>query len=194
MRRVSPSRPLLGRKRGHPCPHPLTIDLFWIQTGGTMDENRFDDLARSVADENSSRRGVFKLLGGAAVGAAALFGGVKQASAVTCRTPGNVCSKDADCCSGSCIPSGNRKVCAELPACVTTCIGATGPSGPAGATGALEVRPVQVQPERPAGPVLLVQREPTGGFGATRTDRESPDRRAAQVPLVRSDWWAPSGP
>jgi hypothetical protein len=66
-----------------------------------MDGHRFDAWARRVA-AHPSRRGLLRgLLGGAAAGALSLAG-VRGAGAVACRTPGELCRGNADCCARLC--------------------------------------------------------------------------------------------
>jgi hypothetical protein len=73
-----------------------------------MDGSRFDDLAKSFGAQRT-RRGMLGALAGAAL-AAVGFG--KAASARTCRSVGNACSTNGDCCSANCVTEGRtRKIC-----------------------------------------------------------------------------------
>jgi hypothetical protein len=108
-----------------------------------MEESRFDSLARTVAEDRSSRRGAFKVLGGALLGGVALLKNGGRSSAASCRDAGQSCNANADCCSGSCIDDGSRrKICDDLPACPTECIGSPGPEG----------APGEIGPTGPTGP------------------------------------------
>ena len=59
-----------------------------------MDGERFDALAKVVAA--LSRRGVLRLLAGAALGAAVASS--DGAAAAGCRERGELCERDSDCC------------------------------------------------------------------------------------------------
>jgi hypothetical protein len=72
-----------------------------------VDGVRFDGLARALA-ASRTRRGALGALAGAAFGAL----GLDAASARTCRSVGNACSANGDCCSGNCAGEGrSRKLC-----------------------------------------------------------------------------------
>ena len=73
--------------------------------GEFMDGQRFDDLAKRLSAQRS-RRGVLGALVGAALGAAG-FSGV--ADARSCRSVGNSCTVNGDCCSGDCVAQGRNR-------------------------------------------------------------------------------------
>jgi hypothetical protein len=102
-----------------------------------VDGDRFDDWARSFA-ASSSRRGVLRgLLGGAAAGALGLAG-ARGAGAVACRTPGELCRENANCCSRLCVAdTAGRHVCqcrteADCPPPTNKCLAATCAGGVCG--------------------------------------------------------------
>lgn len=76
-----------------------------------MDGNRFDGLAKGLADGSVSRRSVLGGLVGVALGLLGLGG---ADAAQRCRGGGFVCRKNGECCSGACVPSGasGRRLCA----------------------------------------------------------------------------------
>jgi hypothetical protein len=80
-----------------------------------MDPNTIDRIARLVG-AGQSRRRVLKSLASGALGAAAAVIGIEAtAAAARCRDQGVVCSKNADCCSATCLPKDRtgRRICAE---------------------------------------------------------------------------------
>jgi hypothetical protein len=84
------------------------IDRRFITQGVSVDDSRFDALTKSLSAERS-RRGVLGALAGAAL---ASFGFGKAASAHACRSIGNSCAANGDCCSGNCVSEGRtRKIC-----------------------------------------------------------------------------------
>ncbi len=99
-----------------------------------MDGDQFDALTRAFGS-GRSRRGVLKALAGASLGAVAV-GFDETSAAARKRAQGIVCSKNADCQSGACLPKDHtgRRYCAECgspatcppvsDAChVATCLG-----------------------------------------------------------------------
>lgn len=102
-----------------------------------MNGIRFDDLTRDLA----SRRGLLKGGVGAALATAlaaiGLTGGGDADAARTCRTSGEVCRKNGECCDGACGPkdgTGRRRCgCSVEAACGNTCC-------PAGQTCVIEAR------------------------------------------------------
>lgn len=96
-----------------------------------MDGNRFDSLARTLAERGSRRR----LIGGLVAGALGLAG-LDRAGARTCTGLGSICREHAGCCSGFCGPkdrTGRRRCqcdaaadCPPPPVChVATCTNGT---------------------------------------------------------------------
>jgi len=73
-----------------------------------MDGQRFDDLTK-VLGAQRTRRGLIGALAGAAIGALGLS---KAVDAHDCRSVGNICAANHDCCSGACVSVGrSRKIC-----------------------------------------------------------------------------------
>ncbi len=73
-----------------------------------MDDVRFDALVKALGAQRS-RRGV---LGALAGGALAAVGFGNTAEARRCRSVGNICAANGDCCSGFCGTEGpTRKTC-----------------------------------------------------------------------------------
>jgi hypothetical protein len=66
-----------------------------------MDDNRFDNLARSIAGA-SRRRVLGGLLGGALGGALFVLGGDEGAARAECFKRDKRCRRDDQCCSGRC--------------------------------------------------------------------------------------------
>jgi hypothetical protein len=109
----------------------LSIILIVIVKGTGMDGSRFDNLARQVAD-GSSRRSFLKGLGRAAIAAVGIGGPVgaivfaNDGDAASCREGGVSCTRDAQCCAGSCGEEdarGRRRCACADPevACGHTC-------------------------------------------------------------------------
>lgn len=105
-----------------------------------MDEERFDQLTRTLA-RSASRRTILKTMAGGFFGGTAAWPARERAAAFICRQPGALCSRDAHCCSGSCVNdhctcSKGRTPCASgccdpQPACTPkTCAGAGVGCGP----------------------------------------------------------------
>ena len=71
-----------------------------------MDGSRFDDLTRKLGAARSRRT----LLRTTAAGLAALFGGrfASVDAASRCRSDGNACEKNGDCCSSNCAATNRR--------------------------------------------------------------------------------------
>jgi hypothetical protein len=93
-----------------------------------MDGNRFDSLTRAVATRQS-RRAVVVALGGAALSGAIAFFSRGGDAAARCRAGGEICAKNADCCSSTCLPTDRtgRRVCAceqGTTTCGSTCCSA----------------------------------------------------------------------
>lgn len=79
-----------------------------------MDGERFDELVKRWG-AGSSRRGLLKTIMGAGIGGALAAAGVGDAAAARrCRSLGNVCSRNGDCCSAACAPASTtgRRLCA----------------------------------------------------------------------------------
>jgi hypothetical protein len=89
-----------------------------------MDADRFDALAKILAERRSRRRAIEGL---AAVALGALgWGEARSASALACRTAGALCRENADCCSGLCARDAfGRRTCQCKPpavACGRSCV------------------------------------------------------------------------
>jgi len=86
-----------------------------------MDEQRFDELTRTLASGTSRRRVVMGLAGGALGGLVALFGGRPAARADDddddCKRFGKPCRKHSQCCSGVCLSEGGTCGCATSADC-----------------------------------------------------------------------------
>ena len=67
-----------------------------------MNQDRFDDLTRTLASPTSRRTVLKTLAGSAAGGLLALLGGGEAAADDTCKPVGKKCRKAAQCCSGVC--------------------------------------------------------------------------------------------
>jgi hypothetical protein len=98
-----------------------------------MDGPRFDALARAAAAPGSRRR----LLAGLAAAAVGLAGG-DRARAVACRTPGELCRGNDDCCARLCARDATgRHVCrcgsaTDCPPPTNKCLAATCAGGVCG--------------------------------------------------------------
>jgi hypothetical protein len=94
----------------------------------SMDNQRFDDLARALAKGISRRRLLGGLFGGA-VGALVTTGDSTNAA---CRTDGHRCQLGADCCSGFCRDydpkTRHRNICATCQNDTVACQGACVPA------------------------------------------------------------------
>lgn len=88
-----------------------------------MDSGKFDRLARAIGAE-TSRRGVLRTLAGGAAALAAGSAGGGASAASRARGFGEVCSKGADCVSGTCGPkdSTGRRRC-QCPPPLVACGG-----------------------------------------------------------------------
>ncbi len=82
-----------------------------------MDSERFDRLVRSFGQTRSRRQIVRGLAGAAAAGALALSG--REASADVCKGDGKKCTKDGQCCSGSCVNPSGKPVAKSGGTCQT---------------------------------------------------------------------------
>lgn len=65
--------------------------------------NKFDELAKGMAQSVTRRRALKKFGVGLAGMALACFGLANVAKATTCLPDGALCKKDSDCCCGSCV-------------------------------------------------------------------------------------------
>ena len=84
-----------------------------------MNQDRFDDLTRTLAS-TTSRRTVLKTLAGSAAGGLLAFLGLGEAAADdTCKPLGKKCNKSSQCCSGGCV----NNVCTCIPDNVAACAG-----------------------------------------------------------------------
>jgi hypothetical protein len=70
-----------------------------------MDGQRFDRLVKALGTAPSRRHLLKAMAGAATAGVAALLAPAAGRAGAVCRAPGNVCSKQADCCSGCCGPA-----------------------------------------------------------------------------------------
>jgi hypothetical protein len=100
---------------------PSVPNVHILSAGGSMDPQRFDALARTLATSGSRRR----VLTGLAAGALGMIG--IGAEARTCTGAGTVCRENANCCSGYCGPqdaSGRRRCACVAPtvACDGRCV------------------------------------------------------------------------
>ena len=94
-----------------------------------MEGQRFDQMAKAMAN-GATRRGVLRgLAGGAAAGALALRGAGRVAADDDCKPVGKKCKKDAQCCSRVCDRATGT--CADPNACPTysRCEPVCGPAG-----------------------------------------------------------------
>jgi hypothetical protein len=94
-----------------------------------MDQERFDQITRSLA-AGKSRRGFLKSLVGTAFGGALAAAGIADASAkpeVPCKFPNHKCGKGryAKCCSSSQVCNSDG-TCGAPSACVPSCDGKCG--------------------------------------------------------------------
>lgn len=99
-----------------------------------MDSQRFDNLARRLA-QGTSRRQFLKGAAGAAIGGSLVTAGMLRAlpAAAACANPGDSCSADSDCCQGSCSEQG-ACYCQDPDRPVLGCSCDTGTENPCGAT------------------------------------------------------------
>src|SRR3954447_14903133 len=94
-----------------------------------MDDRRFDDLTKSIA-ESGSRRDILKRIGkgvGLGLGIFGPLGAVlwsRGSDAALCREAGRTCRENADCCSALCGPKDatGRREC-TCPPRTTPCGG-----------------------------------------------------------------------
>lgn len=77
-----------------------------------MDNQRFDEISRSLAT-TGSRRGLLKGLAGGALAGALSLVGASDAAARKCRNDGKNCKSDTECCSLYCDPTSYT--CAPAP-------------------------------------------------------------------------------
>ncbi len=84
-----------------------------------MNQDRFDDLARTLASTTSRRTVLKTLAGSAAGGLLALLGVGEVAADDTCKPAGKKCNKHAQCCSGNCV----NDTCAACPSGSKLCNG-----------------------------------------------------------------------
>jgi hypothetical protein len=81
--------------------------------GCSLDDLRFDRLAKNLANQ-PSRRSFLKGLGKAAIAAVGIGGPVganvwpRTGDAASCRAPAQSCTSNGDCCSGICGPKDSR--------------------------------------------------------------------------------------
>jgi hypothetical protein len=68
-----------------------------------MDDHRFDELARHVANAGASRRSAMKAFLGAVTGGALTVAGGRGTRAAACRPVGSTCREHATCCSKNCL-------------------------------------------------------------------------------------------
>ncbi len=67
--------------------------------------NRFDELAKSLA-QSVTRRAALRKSGLAITGVVlAFFGLANQAEAGHCKPGGSICHDNSECCSGYCLPA-----------------------------------------------------------------------------------------
>ena len=96
---------------------------------GFMDGNRFDRLTRLLASA-TSRRTAIKGAFGIAIGGATAGAMVEDGEAIRCRLGGNYCTRNSQCCSGTCRtgsrwPTRLRNRCACNPGqtdCGSSCV------------------------------------------------------------------------
>jgi hypothetical protein len=84
-----------------------------------MDARRFDSLARRLAGTRTRRSLVGALIAGAGVAA---VGDSAAATRLTCRANGKSCTRNAQCCGGTCLtsrdlPRAQRNRCSCAPQC-----------------------------------------------------------------------------
>jgi hypothetical protein len=100
-----------------------------------VDGSRFDGIARALAASGSRRR----VLAGLAAGVLGIAGR-NRAEAVACRTPGELCRGNPDCCSRACATdAAGRRVCqcrtqADCPSPANKCLAAACDDGACGTT------------------------------------------------------------
>jgi hypothetical protein len=77
-----------------------------------MDGRRFDYVARTLA-EGVSRRETVRRMIATTLGIGLAVRGSQGGEAITCRTPGQACRENANCCNGMCGPSdpSGRRFC-----------------------------------------------------------------------------------
>lgn len=91
-----------------------------------MDGSRFDELTRALSAQRS-RRAVLGALAGAALASVGLHADVSANNASLCRSVGNSCNGNGNCCSHNCVKEGRaRKIChcqsaADCPASADPC-------------------------------------------------------------------------
>ena len=67
--------------------------------------NKFDELAKGLAESTTRRQALKKFGAGLAGMALACFGLANRAEAKGCKQSGAGCKYDSDCCSGYCAPN-----------------------------------------------------------------------------------------
>src|SRR5919109_4936913 len=93
--------------------------------GDAMDEQRFDDLSRKLATSVSRRQAV-KILGATALGGLGALIGARGAYAHQCRSIGDTCRSNAECCERVCIDfhcacPGGTELCPSTNECLPAC-------------------------------------------------------------------------
>ena len=97
-----------------------------------MDEQRFDELSKKLATSVSRRQAV-KILGATAAGGLGALFGARGAFAhhnANCRSVGDNCRANAECCAGACVDfhcvcPGGSVLCPATNECLPVCQGET---------------------------------------------------------------------
>ncbi len=86
-----------------------------------MDERRFDAWTRAMVGDQTSRRGVLRLLGGGALGG--VSGTIAEEAAARCRQLGKKCERGERCCGGGRCTRRRCRCRVGRPRCRKQCCG-----------------------------------------------------------------------
>src|SRR4029079_3717666 len=97
----------------------------FLQREEFMDYNRFDELAKTLADRSISRRETLRRLGAGLFGAVLASVGIASDAqgSVACKQDGQKCKASKECCSGNCDPSTKTCSASNCPAPTVSCNG-----------------------------------------------------------------------